>query len=432
MKTTVTSLTKILMIALLFAGTSLSLRAEGNFSFKKDKTDQEIDTLTYYVYRGKVLDSQTNNPLVFASISVNGENTATISNGEGDFVLKIKKTSNAKEISVSYLGYKKTVFKVADLSKKRNVLKLDPAVIRLDEIKVYPGTPDFIIKRAMQKIAENYGDVNYNMTGFYRESIQKKSNYVSLSEAVLKIFKSSYMSNGSDQVLIYKGRKGTDVKKMDTLLVKLQGGPVTSLLLDIIKNPSILLSEEIINAYNYNIGNVIKINNRLNYVVNFKQKYELDFPLYSGKFYIDIESLAITGADFALDLDDPDKASSMFIKKKPLSVKVEPTSAIYSVNYREQDGKWFFNYARGEVKFKIKWKRKLFYTHYTTTTEVAITDRSTDNVEKFSLKERFKTKDILSEKVGIFEDKDYWGEYNYIEPDQSIQTAIKKLNKLDK
>ena len=31
--------------------------------------------------------------------------------------------------------------------------------------------------------------------------------------------------------------------------------------------------------------------------------------------------------------------------------------------------------------------------------------------------------------VEAFDDDDFWGEYNYIKPDESIEVAIKKLNK---
>jgi len=82
------------------------------------------------------------------------------------------------------------------------------------------------------------------------------------------------------------------------------------------------------------------------------------------------------------------------------------------------------------VKFKVKWKRKLFANHYTTTSEIAITDRNDNNVVKFKARDRFKSSDIFSESVNAFYNKDYWGEYNYIEPDQSIEIAIRKFNKL--
>lgn len=120
----------------------------------------------------------------------------------------------------------------------------------------------------------------------------------------------------------------------------------------------------------------------------------------------------------------------MFIRKIPWNVKLTPKYANYSIRYQEKNGKWYFSYAKGEVKFKVNWKRKLFNNHYTAMFEIAITDRSDKNVYKFYSKERFRSVDIFSESLNAFSAEDYWGKYNIIEPDRSIETAIRKFNKI--
>ena len=82
------------------------------------------------------------------------------------------------------------------------------------------------------------------MTAFYRETIKKNRTYVSIGEAVVEIFKAPYNSDTRfDGVRIYKGRKSSDVEKMDTVLFKLQGGPVSVLELDIAKNSESVLTK---------------------------------------------------------------------------------------------------------------------------------------------------------------------------------------------
>ena len=52
---------------------------------------------------------------------------------------------------------------------------------------------------------------------------------------------------------------------------------------------------------------------------------------------------------------------------------------------------------------------------------------------KPKLKESLKLSDILIDQASGFSDPDFWGEYNIIEPEKSIETAIKKISKqLDK
>ena len=61
--------------------------------------------------------------------------------------------------------------------------------------------------------------------------------------------------------------------------------------------------------------------------------------------------------------------------------------------------------------------------------EIAITDRNEDDGEMITNRERFKKNEVLNDKVGIFSDQNFWGKYNTIEPDKSIEVAIRKLNR---
>jgi hypothetical protein len=217
---------------------------------------------------------------------------------------------------------------------------------------------------------------------------------------------------------------------MDTLLFKLQGGPATALLLDIIKHPYVLLSPEMINQYNFTLENEVKIGDRVFYVIGFTPISKVGTPLYSGTFYVDAKSYALAYVKFHMDIVNPSEAALLFIKKKPAGVRVTPLSADYIAKYKEQNGKWYFNYAKGDATFKVKWHRKLFASTYSTAFEMAITNRSTQDVTKFKPKERFKMNEIFTETMGAFADKNYWGNYNIIKPDQSIESAIKKFKRI--
>ena len=394
------------------------------------KNNQESDTLSYRSFKGKIIDAQTKKALVFASVAVEDENTATITNLDGEFLIKISKDSKSQNLFVSFLGYYSLSYPLTKLRAEDNVLELQPAIITLNEVQVFPDSPESIVRAMLLRVGQNYAEEANSMKGFYRESIKKRNTYVGLSEAVVDIYKQAYTNNSNDRIRIFKGRKGMNVRKMDTLLFKLQGGPVTALLLDAMKYPHILMDEEMLKDYNFTIENMVKIDDKLNYVISFVERHKIkDFPLYKGKFYVDMETFALSAADFSLNMDKPQEAARLFIKKKPFGAKVEPTMAKYSVKYREQNGKWYFNYAIGEVQFKVKWKKKLFSTVYTLKSEIAITDRDEQNVEPISNKERFKKNQVLNDKVGVFSDENFWGKYNTIEPDKSIEVAIRKLNR---
>ena len=122
-------------------------------------------------------------------------------------------------------------------------------------------------------------------------------------------------------------------------------------------------------------------------------------------------------------------AGNELVRKKPVSMKMNLESGNYLVNYREVNGKWYLNHVRSELVFKCKWDKKLFRSTYTAGFEMAVTDRDTTNVNKFKFKEAAKISDVFADQVNYFNDDDYWGEYNYIKPDESIEMAIAKLNK---
>jgi hypothetical protein len=99
------------------------------------------------------------------------------------------------------------------------------------------------------------------------------------------------------------------------------------------------------------------------------------------------------------------------------------------VTYKEQNGKFYFNYVRVELKFKCDWKRKWFKNNYTIMSEIAITDRHEDNIARFSNQELFKSNMVFADKIHFQGDDKFWGDNNIIEPEESIQNAIKKFSK---
>jgi hypothetical protein len=399
----------------------------GNLSGKK-KNDQQ----NYVTIKGKVIDGETGSPLVFATVAVKESNVAIVTNIDGEFTLKIGDPQSAKNLEVSFLGYKNKTIQISELRENgyKNVISLETAPIPIKEIIVKPLDPVQIVEKAIGYIGKNYESVPNLMTAFYRETIRKNRTYVSIGEAVVEIFKAPYSNDlRYDGARIYKGRKSSDVQKMDTVLFKLQGGTISVLQLDIAKNTESVLTKEAMQYYNYSLTGVIEIDDKPHYVIDFVQKPSVEMPLFMGSLYIEMDSYAITEVEFGFNLSDKEAASSIFIRKKPLGMKVTPEIATYRTKYREQNGKWYFAYSRAEVKFKVDWKKKLFNTFYTTMSEIAVTDRTDQEVIKFAGKDKIKYTDVFSEKVSAFTDPEFWGDYNVIEPDQSIESAIRRLSR---
>ena len=416
----------IIATVMLVVFTTLAVSAGMATDMKK------ADQQTFKTIKGKVVDAEKGTPLVFATVAVKESNVAIVTNIDGEFTLKIGETGTSQNLEVSFLGFKNKIIPISDLRENgyKNVISLEAAPIPIKEIIVKPLDPVDIMENTIRQIDKNYESVPNLMTAFYRETIRKNRSYVSIGEAVVEIFKAPYNNDVRyDGAKIYKGRKSSDVEKMDTILFKLQGGPVNVIQLDIIKNSEYILTKEAMKNYDYSIGGVIEIDGKPHYVIDFIQKPSVELPLFMGSLYIEMDSYAVTEAEFGFNISDKEAAASIFIRKKPLGMEVTPEVVTYRTKYREQNGKWYFAYSRAEVKFKLNWKKKLFNTYYTTMSEIAITDRTDQEVIKFASKDKIRTTDVFSEKVSDFSDPQYWGEYNVIEPDQSIETAIRKLNR---
>ena len=182
--------------AVVFAGTA----PEG-------KKDVQQGILTF---RGRVIDAETSTPLVFASVAVKETNVATITNIDGEFIIKIAETQTSRNLEVTYLGYKNKVVPLIDLREDgyKNVISLTPAPIPIKEIIVRPIDPEAIVRNAIGRIGRNYINEPNLMTAFYRETIRKNRTYVSIGEAVVEIFKAPYNSDVRfDGARIYKGKK---------------------------------------------------------------------------------------------------------------------------------------------------------------------------------------------------------------------------------
>ena len=111
-------------------------------------------------------------------------------------------------------------------------------------------------------------------------------------------------------------------------------------------------------------------------------------------------------------------------------MKVWPTQVAYRVDYREKEGKWYYGYSNVLLEFKVNWKSKLFNSVYSMAAEMAVTDwEKNQSGAAPNKEERIKKTIILSDEAIGFSDPDFWGEYNIIEPEKSIESAIRKIQR---
>ncbi len=384
----------------------------------------------YLEYRGTIIDRKSEQPLLFATITIEGTNASSVSNNAGEYLIKVPKVLTERNLMVQYVGYQTAVIPIKSLANDSTIL-MDTSELLLKEVDVIaPRNPAQLVIDVMANKGANYFDQSKFMTAFYREQVKRRSKNIALAEAVTTILKRPYNSDVNDAISIVKARKNTDYSQKDTLAMKFQGGPYNALFIDIMKYSDFIFSEELINLYDFSFNGSTRIDDRIIYIVHFEPKVSTKEQLYTGNLYIDIENKLLTNAIFALKITNNERAARLFVKKKPKDAFVYPTEVLYKVDYREKNNQWYYGYSNIHMTFKVEWEKRLFNSLYSMKAEMAITDwEELTEKQRIRYRDRVRSSIILAEEADGFSDPEFWGAYNIIEPDKSIQNAIRKIRR---
>lgn len=85
--------------------------------------------------QGEVTDAQNGEPLIGATVMVEGEKSSTVTDFDGNFKLQV--TSSAKKVKISYIGY---VDKIVEISDRMNVKLESDSQILTDVVVIGYGT----------------------------------------------------------------------------------------------------------------------------------------------------------------------------------------------------------------------------------------------------------------------------------------------------
>lgn len=375
---------------------------------------------------GRVVEKDGKTPLFYASVTIDGTYIGTVTNHEGNFDLNIPFQLRNKSIIVSSLGYKQTRLSVKELTIVPLVRLLSES-IKLKEILVKPADPKAIIQKFRDNIANNYPEEPQLMVTFYRETARQDGTYVGVWEAAMEILKPPYIDNQPDRVRFLKGRKADLNRKPKEVFLKVQGGPLGINSLDVVKNWETFLDPEYEYLYQYRFAQPEIINGRITWIIHFDRLAETDFPIFNGRLWIDADSYALVGAEYAYDKKSLKINGQSFIQKEPIGFSTRPEEVNYSVKYRLLNEKWQFYSAHSDIIFRVKQKKK-FKTEYRNVTDVLVTQQySFPHRARFGPEGIFHEKDIFSEKIGTY-DSEFWGNYNVIKPDDDLSKAIKEAN----
>ena len=385
----------------------------------------QTDTLRLtHSVSGKVQDALSGQALPAVNIVVPGKHYATVSNADGVFV--IKSDVPIRELVFSHLGYKSLRMAV---SREEVTARLTPDKYLLDPSSIVSGDPLEIVKSAIISIRKNYSQQPELLQGFYRETLQKRNRYISVTEAVSRIYKSPYaFSTSHDRTALDKSRIIVSQRRRDTLSVKMMGGPALALTADVVKEYPFLFSDINDGLYSLSMGHPEYIGDRLQFVINIHPAIVAPYPLFDGTLYIDRETLAFSRIELHMDMSDPSKAARQMIIRKPVGLRFVPRELSYVISYRPSESISRMAYFRATMAFDCDWKKRGVNTSYTLVNETVITDVLQPALP-IARGEQFRTTDILIDKAALFTDPAFWEDYNIIAPTESLEHAVGRLRK---
>lgn len=407
---------------------------------------------------GTVRDRETRRRMENVTVTLVGTSIGTVTNADGVFSLKISGALTSRNLEFSHIGYQNTSMLIPATSEKTAfssdsnpnstsstkqtntqifsskhtvTIWMTPTARQLDEALIFGADARQLVEEALRNIPENYPRTNNQLQSFYRETVQKGQRYISVSEAMMDVYKTPYLRRDPDRdrVRLTKARRLMSQKASDTLAVKVEGGPTQSLYLDIVKNPDILFNLQTLDYYSFILEPYEMMDGRIQYVIRFEPRAIVDYALCEGRIYIDREELAITRAEYFLDVSDTDKATSAILRKKPFGIRFRPLEVHQVVQYKLQGDVAYLSYIRNEIRFKCDWKRRLFSSVYTARSEMVVVERDEQPQNPISRQEAFKSSQIFYDMVNVYWDEDFWKDYNIIEPTESLENAVKKLRR---
>jgi hypothetical protein len=393
----------------------------------RTSAQQPDSTSSTIVVKGAVYDENSKKPLQYVSVAIEGTPSGTITNGQGQFLLKLQPNNANRNIRISHIGYKPYSFPILLTTEQSVAIYLKADIVSLQEVVIRRVDPEVIVAKALENRKKNYDKSASYLTTFYREGVQKNGKILSYAEAIFKVYKPGVDQFSSEQIKELKSRKVVNTEQQDTLIMKLKGGISACLSLDIVKSEPDFLDAAEMQRYRYTLSDIVTYENRNAYAISFVQNAGITEPLYTGTMFIDTDNLAILGAEFEINPSYISQAADYLITQNSRTHVVKPERFAYSITYRKLGSYYYLAHAKCDIQVKARKKGRLFSSVFSAFLEMATCDMSNKDVAKFDRSEIIRPQVIFMDVPYVY-DPDFWGDFNYIVPEEKLSVALQRIN----
>ena len=148
---------------------------------------QEISML-----RGRILNKNSQEPVAFATLQIQGTTIGSIADENGNFQLPVT-LQKSDSLVVSALGFELRVLPIP-FSKPETLFEifLKPQFYKLPESKIFGKSAADLVLEAAKRIPQNFQEEDKITPIFYRQTHRENGSYVRLIEARLQLFSPAY------------------------------------------------------------------------------------------------------------------------------------------------------------------------------------------------------------------------------------------------
>ncbi len=389
---------------------------------------QEYDNPQAEIFiSGRVTDAETAEPLPYATVGISHRGRGTVTNFNGDFILRLNNLFLDDTLSVSYLGYVNRLIPVRSLPGNILTISMERDYIPIPEIIIRAQDPHLIIRKILSSVASNYGTTPALLTGFYREGVYRRKEPQIYSEAVVQIYKSPYArSLQNDQIKVLRSRKIENLEVKDTLAVRLKAGLSATLTLDVMKNLFDFLDPASFDSYEYHLTDIVTIDDQSAFVISFRQREDITEPLMEGDIYINVDNYALVLADFEINPLYIDQTATSYISRLPRAYSMRPEYVRYRARYRNVNGRYFLSHVRGDLGFLARSRKRIFNSRFNIFFELAVTDHRTTDVARFDHDELAPAYSVFSNTITGY-DAGFWKGFDFLKPEEDLVEALQRL-----
>ncbi|EDP71955.1 hypothetical protein FBALC1_12677 [Flavobacteriales bacterium ALC-1] len=175
----------------------------------------------------RVINVESKKQVSYATIRFANNRNGTIANVLGDFRIPIRYKKEKDTLIISCIGYNTKRFGLSTLTEKPyHTIYLVPKTEQLDEVVVNAVkkkelTARQIVKKAIEKIKDNYPVEPFSYIGYYRDYQFVDEKYINLNEGIAEVFDQGFLthkiSDPFNTTALYSYELNTEFTR-DTLL----------------------------------------------------------------------------------------------------------------------------------------------------------------------------------------------------------------------